>query len=341
MSRAIIAAALAIALQAPLAALATIDLEQRPDIQDFIADIAQKHRFSVEELRGWLSSAQLRDEIVTAITRPAEAKPWFEYRQIFLTPERINGGAAFMKENAKNLARAEAQFGVPKNIITAIIGVETRYGNHQGRYPVIDALSTLAFDYPPRAKFFRAELENYLLMSREERFDPLTLTGSYAGAMGQPQFMPSSFRAYAVDFSGDGKKDLWNNAADAIGSVGNYLAKHGWQRGAKVTMPARIKGSGYKDLVETGLKTRYKLSEMKAKGVTPKYPLPATEEAILVELQQRSGPEYWIGLNNFYVITRYNRSNHYAMAVWRLAEEIERTTTHSSKTKQRPPPQPG
>lgn len=296
--------------------------------------MVEKHAFDAAKMRDWLTQIQLRDDIIAAITRPAEAKPWHEYKKIFLTPERISGGIQFMKSNAALLKRAQQRYGVTPEIITAIIGVETRYGSQQGRYRVMDALGTLAFNYPPRSEFFTKELENFLLMTREENVDPFRLTGSYAGAMGQPQFMPSSFRSFAVDFDEDGRKDLWNNTADVIGSVANYLATHGWKRGDTIVVNARVKGTGYQDLLATGLRTRYTVPQITAKGVKLRGTAPTGAQAILVELQQPSKLEYWVGFDNFYAITRYNRSNHYAMAVWRLAEEIKRGRSKPAKRNQ-------
>ncbi len=185
-----------------------------------------------------------REDIIAAISRPAESKPWYKYRPIFLTPERIRQGAEFMAANAETLTRAEAAYGIPPEIVTAIIGVETFYGRQAGGYRVIDALATLAFDYPPRSTYFLSELEQYLLLTREEEIDPLTIKGSYAGAMGKPQFMPSSYRNFAVDFDGDSKRDLWNNTEDAIGSVARYLGEHGWEPHQPVTSLASVEGDG-------------------------------------------------------------------------------------------------
>lgn len=328
------AAANVFLLSLALPASAAPELLQRTPAQAFMDTMVNEHGFDAEKMRGWLGEIKLRDDIIAAIMRPAEAKPWHEYKKIFLTKERISGGIQFMKTNAALLKRAQERYGVAPEIITAIIGVETRYGSQQGRYRVMDALGTLAFDYPPRSAFFTKELENFLLMTREENVDPFRLTGSYAGAMGQPQFMPSSFRSFAVDFDEDGRKDLWNNTADVIGSVANYLAVHGWKRGETVVVNARVKGTGYQDLLATGLRTRYTVPEITAKGVKLRGAAPANAQAILVELQQPKKLEYWVGFDNFYAITRYNRNNHYAMAVWRLAEEIKRgqsTPTKRSK----------
>lgn len=313
------------------------DLPQHPDMRAFIADMARRHHFDAAQLEGWFKRAQVRDDVIAAISRPAESKPWYQYRPIFLQPARIDGGVAFWNENDALLDKAEQVYGVPPQIITAILGVETRYGSHQGNYRVMDSLVTLAFNYPPRAAFFKGELEQYLLMTREEGVDPLSLTGSYAGAMGQTQFIASSFRHFAVDFDGDGKRDLWNNAADAIGSVANYFKEHGWERGGPIAVPASVSGSDYPALVAKGLKPEVRVAEMKRRGVTPQGTLPDNGPAALIELEQRGGKEYWLGMQNFYVITRYNHSPLYAMAVYQLSEEIRAAHARQSAVTARSP----
>jgi membrane-bound lytic murein transglycosylase B len=212
---------------------------------------------------------------------------------------------------------------VPAEIIIAIIGVETRYGQHAGRYRVIDSLSTLAFDYPPRSKFFRSELKQYLLMTRDENVDPLSLYGSYAGAMGQPQFISSSYRRYAIDFDGDGKRDIWQNSADAIGSVANYLSIHGWQRGQPVTAQLTDK-PGDASLLNRSLEPYVKVAELTKEGLKLPLALPDNEDVTLMSLEGAKGDEYWLGMNNFYVITRYNHSALYAMAVYQLSQAIRK-----------------
>ncbi len=288
----------------------------------FILDMEQKHGFSRAELQRLFDEATLQPSILQAIAKPAESKPWYQYRNIFLTRDRIDGGLAFWKANAPKLEEALRRFGVEPEIVVAIIGVETAYGRNTGKYRVIDALATLGFNYPKRATFFRKELENYLLLARSQHFDPLALTGSYAGAMGLPQFMPSSYRSYAVDFDDDTTIDIWNNPTDAIGSVGNYLREHGWMTGAPITVSARVSGSGYQSLLGTGVKPRIRVSEMRDLGVEAAAPVDGDPEAALVELQAEYAMEYWLGFNNFYVITRYNTSPLYAMAVYQLAQAL-------------------
>ncbi|MCG3202155.1 MAG: Membrane-bound lytic murein transglycosylase B [Gammaproteobacteria bacterium] len=288
----------------------------------FILDMEQKHGFSRTELQRLFDEATLQPGILQAIARPAESKPWHQYRNIFLTRDRIDGGLAFWRANSPKLDEALRRFGVEPEIVVAIIGVETSYGRNTGKYRVIDALATLGFNYPKRATFFRSELENYLLLARSQHFDPLVLTGSYAGAMGLPQFMPSSYRSYAVDFDDDTTIDIWSNPTDAIGSVGNYLREHGWIAGAPITVSARVSGSGYQSLLGQGVKPRMPLSEMRDLGVEAVAPVDGDPNAALVELQAEYAKEYWLGFNNFYVITRYNTSPLYAMAVYQLARAL-------------------
>ena len=301
---------------------ATGDFSNRPEVQTFIDEMVTTHGLDREELVTVFDQAQPRESIIAAMTRPAEAKPWYEYRPIFLTRSRIEGGVKFWSEHADILRAAEEKFAVDAQVIVAIIGVETRYGGNTGSYRVLDALSTLAFDYPPRAKFFRSELEQFLLLSREEDVDVLEVKGSYAGAMGYGQFISSSYRHYAVDFDNDGKRDLGDNPWDIIGSVANYLHEHKWELGKPVARHARVQGDGYKTLLEKGIKPATPVREMNKLGVQTNPPLPGNMKAALLELEDKGGPEYWVVLNNFYTITRYNRSPLYAMAVYQLSEEI-------------------
>jgi peptidoglycan lytic transglycosylase B len=294
-----------------------------PQVQVFINEMVARHGFSKQELEKIFSQAQRNDSILEAMSRPAEKKlAWYEYRKIFLTQSRIEGGVAFWNRHAEVLAQAEKAYGVDAQVIVAIIGVETRYGENTGKYRVLDALTTLAFDYPPRSKFFRSELEQYLLMARADHIDMLSAKGSYAGAMGYGQFMPSSYQRYAVDFDQDGKRDLWDSPMDIVGSVANYLHEHGWDPGATVTIRASVTGTRYESVIEKGLKPETSVKNLRAEGITPSQPLPNDTLAALVSLDQENGPEYWLGLNNFYVITRYNHSPLYAMAVYQLSEEI-------------------
>jgi membrane-bound lytic murein transglycosylase B len=294
-----------------------------PQVQAFIDEMVARHGFSKQELEEIFSQAKRRDDILALMSKPAEKRlPWYEYRKIFLTQSRIEGGVAFWNKNAAILAQAEKAYGVDAQVIVAIIGVETRYGGNTGSHRVLDALSTLAFDYPPRGEFFRGELEQYLLLARAEHIDLLNTKGSYAGAMGYGQFIPSSYQRYAVDFDQDGKRDLWNSPMDIVGSVANYLHMHGWDPGATVTMRANVTGNRYESVIAKGLKPETTIKELGTEGITPSNPLPDDTLAALLSLDQENGPEYWLGMNNFYVITRYNRSPLYSMAVYQLSEEI-------------------
>lgn len=228
-----------------------------PNVDEFIAEMTRDYGFAGEQLRDLFKQAERKQAILDAISRPAErVKPWKEYRPIFLTDSRIAQGVDFWRENEAALTRAETEYGVPAEIIVAIIGVETFYGRNTGSHRVIDALSTLGFDYPPRQPFFRQQLKEFLLLTREEQVDPLTLKGSYAGAMGLPQFMPSSFRAYAVDFDGDGRIDIWNNPTDAIGSAASYFKQHGWTAGGPVVARAKVSGKRFEEGLTVGLEDR-------------------------------------------------------------------------------------
>ena len=296
--------------------------ENRKDVVDFINEVSKKHGFDKNNLKKLFAKVEFKQSIIDAINRPAESKPWFEYKPIFVTNTRIREGVTFWNNNQETLERAEKKYGVPPEIIVAIIGVETRYGKHKGGYRVFDSLATLAFGYPKRAKFFRGELEQYLLLAREENLDLLTVKGSYAGAMGQAQFISSSYRNFAVDFDGDGKRDLWENTSDAIGSVANYFKRHKWTPGGKVTTPATVGSSHIKGLVEKGYKPHSTVADLRQRGVRPESTLDPDELGALIELKKQSGQEYWLGLNNFYVITRYNHSPLYAMAVYQLGQAI-------------------
>lgn len=312
-----------------------LPLSERSDVHAFIEEMVQKHKFKESTLNQWFNEAKVQPTIIEAMTKPAEGKPWHEYQKLFITTKQINDGVDFMKKHKEALLRAEKQFGVPKEIITAIIGVETRYGQYKGVHSVMDALITLSFDYPPRAPFFRGELEQYLLLAQEEGFDPNTIKGSYAGAMGIPQFIPSTYRRLAIDFSGKGKRDIHNDETNAIGSVANYFSQYGWHKNEPVIVPAKITGKGFeaKQWSMKHPKPELTITELAKLGVKPKKDsLKPNTPSTLVELKVENGKEYWIGLHNFYVITRYNNSNHYAMAVWTLSQELKAAQT-PAKTK--------
>lgn len=300
-----------------------LDYLGKKDVQSFISQMVKKHKFRKTYLQTLFAEAKIHNSILEAIARPAEAKPWHQYRPIFVTKKRTQGGINFWKENAVALERAEQKYGIPKEIIVAIIGVETRYGKHAGRYPVFDALATLAFAYPPRAKFFKSELEQFLLMIREEEFEAKELLGSYAGAMGMPQFISSSFRHYAVDFDGDGKRDLWKNPTDAIGSVANYFRKHHWKPGQPITHKVQVHGQRHKDLITKSLKPSHSQQELLDNGVILPGNIAENLKGKLLSLKMPENPEYWVAWNNFYVITRYNHSALYSMAVHQLSQKIK------------------
>ena len=293
------------------------------NVDEFIAEMTRDYGFASEQLRDLFKQAERKQAILDAISRPAErVKPWKEYRPIFLTDSRVAQGVDFWRENEAALSRAEAEYGVPAEIIVAIIGVETFYGRNTGSHRVIDALSTLGFDYPPRQPFFRQQLKEFLLLTREEQVDPLTLKGSYAGAMGLPQFMPSSFRAYAVDFDGDGHIDIWTNPVDAIGSVASYFKRHGWTTGEAVVSRAQVKGEQADSGLTQGLDPVKNVGELRALGWVSADVLRDDIPVTAFRFDGAEGQEYWMGLPNFYVITRYNRSPMYAMAVHQLAQAI-------------------
>jgi len=289
----------------------------RPDVQQFMAAMVKNDGFDSTWLKRAFQGAQKRQSVIDAITKPYEAKPWYQYQTIFVNEARISAGAAFWDQHAQLLQQAETQYGVDPDIIVAIIGVESLYGRQHGGYQVIDALSTLSFDYPPRAPFFQGELEQFLVMCREQGLDPLKPMGSYAGAMGAPQFMPDSFRVYAVDFDGDGKRDIWEDWPDIIGSVANYFHLHGWQDNGLSVVPAALP----KDATVPA-PTVSSIGALRRASVTLSDGLPDDAEAILIALQDQDSTEYWVGLHNFRVITQYNKSPLYAMAVIQLANAI-------------------
>ncbi len=299
------------------------DYDGSPQVAEFVGEMTRDHGFAGEQLMGVFREVQRKQSILDAISRPAErVKPWKEYRPMFLTDARIARGVDFWRQHEATLARAEQEYGVPAQVIVAIIGVETFFGRNTGNYRVIDALSTLGFDYPPRAEFFRKELREYLLLAREEQLDPLTLKGSYAGAMGLPQFMPSSFRAYAVDFDGDGHINIWNNPDDAIGSVASYFKRHGWVAGEGVVSRAQVRGERADEGLTSGIEPVKTVAELRALGWSSNDALRDDLPVTAFKLEGDNGPEYWMGQKNFYAITRYNRSVMYAMAVHQLSQQL-------------------
>ncbi|ORU91900.1 MAG: lytic murein transglycosylase B [Cycloclasticus sp. symbiont of Bathymodiolus heckerae] len=305
----------------------------KPDIyHDFIEKMVSEHQFDRDELSALLNKAVVKESILKAMSSPAERRlEWHSYRRIFLKPNRINGGIKFWAENKALLDAASKKYGVPAEIIVAIIGVETRYGGNTGSYKVLDSLTTLGFHFPKRAKFFKSELEHFLLLCREEGFDPYEPKGSYAGAMGKSQFISSSYRAYAVDGDGDNKRDLWNSHADIINSVAHYFAKHGWKNSTLVTQQTTVKGDTHKSLLSRSLKPKNTLKQLAQKQVKTPADIPDDTIVKLLKLNQKDHSEYWLTFHNFYVITRYNHSHLYAMAVYQLGQEIKKGFLESNK----------
>lgn len=303
-------------------ATADVNYSEREDVLAYVSETAAEHGFDEAKLLALFGEVERKQSILDAISRPAErAKRWDEYRAIFVTESRTRLGVEFWDENEEVLREAEETFGVPPEIIVAIIGVETRYGRNMGSFRVPDALVTLGFDYPKRAKFFRKEFTEFLLLAREEGMDPLSLKGSYAGAMGYGQFIPSSFRAYSVDFDGDGVRDIWTNKRDAIGSVANYFKVHGWRGDGPLILPATLTDSAADALANDGLKLKHTVGSLQAAGVAVTG-APADTPATLFRLQLEDGVEYFVALHDFYVITRYNHSHMYALAVSQLADAV-------------------
>ncbi len=306
---------------------------QRADVRAFAAEVAAETGLDRRDVERWFAAARFQPKVVAAMDRPLLEPPkWYQYAPPFVAQERIDGGLKFWRDHAATLDRAQAEYGVPAEIIVAIIGVETFYGRITGSYRVIDALATLAFDYPRRATFFRGELKEFVRLARDQRFSPLEAKGSFAGAMGIPQFMPGSYRRFAIDFDGDGNADLWRNHADVIGSVANFLARHDWLRGQPVLLPAVIAPEARDTTLrrlDGGISERRPLAAWQADGVTTS-PVPdgfSPEPVGVLALEEGSesaepAASYWIACPNFYVITRYNRSRLYAASVWALAERL-------------------
>jgi len=315
--------------------------KNHPGAKSFIDHMVKAHKYDRAKAENLISAAEKKQSILDAISRPAEkTKAWHEYREIFLTDKRISGGVDFWNENAKVLAAVSKEYGVEEEIIVAIIGVETWYGRIAGSYRVIDALSTLSFDYEPRSKFFTGQLEAFLLLVKEQNQDGLALKGSYAGAMGYGQFMPSSYRDFARDHTGDGFADIWNNKADAIASVANYFKAHGWISGQKALVEAILKKSvdkkapvPPKSLFNTRARPSLSVVDIRNSGLLVSDSIASDIPVVPLTYKGKEGLEYWVGLNNYYVITRYNRSRLYARAVWDLSQMIKAKKMVSIKPK--------
>ena len=307
---------------------------EHPAALEFARQMQDEHGLDATSIMATLREI-VPDERVIRLIKPPEtrrARSWIRYRQQFIEPVRINSGLAFWSEHDAALRAASEQYGVPEEIIVAIIGVETIYGRYTGTFTTASALATLAFDYPPRAPLFRRELENLFLLAREQGREPMTYEGSYAGAMGYPQFLPSSIRNYAVDFDGDGRIDLERSPADAIGSVANYLARHGWQTGGPVAIRAHVEDARtIAPLIAAGIDPVFTPDDFSAHRVLALDDIPRGEGAALIDLESPdAGTEYWLGFRNFYVITRYNRSSFYAMAVFHLARALRGASSETT-----------
>jgi membrane-bound lytic murein transglycosylase B len=309
---------------------------KRQDVQVFINTMVKEHGFDKQALTRTLNEVQLQPKIIESMDKPYEKKNWDVYKQIFLTSDRVRAGIDFWRANQATLSKAEQQFNVPASIIVAIIGVETLYGKHQGNYRVLDALSTLAFNYPKRSPFFTKELSEYLLLCREHHVPPTQYLGSYAGAMGKPQFMPSSYRYYALNFDNNPRIDLMNDDKAVIASVANYFHKHGWKMHQGIAQPAQVAGMRYKRINTANRSASYPINALAAAGVRPLTAARHTPEKVgLIELTTQNGQEFWMAYPNFYVITRYNTSPQYAMAVYLLSQQLKSqwTALHSVSKK--------
>jgi membrane-bound lytic murein transglycosylase B len=295
----------------------------RDTVRSFIARMSEKHGFSTEALATLMAQAQSQQPILDAMSRPAEKSlAWYQYRERFVTEQRIVEGVGFWQEHRELLEATARERGVPPEYLVAIIGVETHYGRIMGNYRVLDALSTLAFDYPPRSGYFTDELEQYLLLTREDSLDALSLVGSYAGAMGAPQFMPGSVRRFAVDGDGDGTRNLWTDWADVLASIANYFRRHGWQPDAPVLAEVVIDQAHAHDLDTRRLELNETVGSLREKGVQFETSLADDTPAMLIAADEADSMRFRVGLQNFYVITRYNRSALYAMAVHDLARAL-------------------
>jgi peptidoglycan lytic transglycosylase B len=318
-----LALGVAAALFGPGPQAAAMDV-RRPEIREFISAVAKQDSFDKRRLRKLLRAAEVQPAIIEAMDRPAEkAKAWYDYRPIFVNDKRIEEGVDFWQAHRAQLEEASRQTGVPAEYLVAIVGVETSFGRKTGRYRVLDALSTLAFDYPARAKFFQGELEQFFLLTREAAIDPLTATGSYAGAMGAPQFMPSNYRRYAVDADHDGRIDLWTNWADVFASIGNYFVEHGWIAGEPVLSEASLESDATPASDGRKLSLSETVGTLRAQGIRFDTPLGINAPAMLIAVDQADSVHWRVGFENFYAITRYNHSALYAMAIYELAAAVK------------------
>ena len=297
----------------------------KPEVGTFVARMAREHGFDAVELGRLFAQLEANQTIIRAFNAPATSRPWSYFRKLYVTSSRVERGVEFWDEHAEVLERASNFYGVPEEIIVSIIGVETIYGRYTGKFRIVDALYTLGFEVPRRSQFFQGQFEHFLLLTRENGLDAEEITGSFAGAMGIPQFMPSSYRQYAVDFDGDGRADLLNSVADAVGSVANYLSRFGWEEGEQIVLPAKVSTKETEKLERLGTKPSLTVAQLRSRGVEADGNVADDVDAGFFTLEdEQEGSLYFISLKNFYVITRYNRSNNYAMAVYQLAQEIAR-----------------
>jgi len=303
----------------PLAQAQSDNLE--PQVRKFIGYMARTHGFDARALRTLLAGAQPNRDVLRAISAPATGRPWYQFRPLCVDDMQVTEGVQFWYDNAALLERTRHDFGVPEEIVIAVIAIESRFGRYAGGYRVIDSLYTLAFVWPNRSAYFRSELEQFLVLAREQGWDAGSVRGSFAGALGWPQFMPSSYRRFALDYSGDGHIDLWDNVADIVGSVANYLQKFGWRDGQPVAARAQLDGADPNPLLQLGLRQQL-LSQWAQRGVSSAEDIGQGLPASLFSLELADGPEYWLGFDNFHALLRYNPSRNYAMAVYQLAQEI-------------------
>lgn len=292
-------------------------------IVEFIQKMVEKHQFSQEELTVLMDNAKKKDGILNAFDKPATSKPWSFFKKLYVTEWREKEGVKFWEKHAQTLIRAEDQFGIPQEIITALIGIETNYGTYTGEFRIVDAFYTLGFYGKRRNKYFLKEFEEFLILARENNIAPNSIKGSFAGAIGIAQFMPSSYREYAIDFDGDGKADLENSVADAIGSASNYLKRHGWKRGEPIVFPVSADNDQVLSEMAGKSKPNRTYGELKQAGVKQDLGLNDDLAVGLFKLEGDEGVELWMSLKNFYVITRYNPSNNYALAMVQLSEKIK------------------
>jgi membrane-bound lytic murein transglycosylase B len=323
MLRVLLISILLLPLSLQAAKLEKGDYRYRADVEDFIRKVAASSDYSEAELIGLFSQVKHQRELFERMDKPAEKLEWHQYRKIFLTEKRINAGIKFWKEHRELISQVEKAFKVPAEIIVAIVGVETFYGIYKGKSPVFDTLVTFAFDYPKRAEFFTRELEQFLILSKENQLDTRAVMGSYAGAMGMPQFIASSYRNYALDGDGDGKANLFESLPDILTSVAHYFKKHGWVEGQPIAYPISLVKKKSKTDIEPAMKPSHSWKDLSTAGFTSKTPLEDELKVALLSFKQKGYAEYWAGLQNFYVITRYNHSPLYAMAVYQLSQKLK------------------